>query len=618
MKRIDNTNLFIIAEKEIAFKNKSSKHPRSICPVCAQNRQHPDDPSVSWDLTLKVGYCHHCNSRFKIDNDPMNFENRYGRKVKNINNGAPQDMREHLLPIEPETLSYLECRGISKETAMKAGICSRQTWKGCSWIHWIAFPFYNEKGRVVNVQYKMADLEHKEFMFEPDAQLIPWNIRSIYEDNANEPLYVTEGMMDALALMECGYKCVISVPNGAGSKMSVFDHYRDYIEKKFDYIVFAGDTDERGYELAVNFTKYFSGMDVCRVSWDEADINAKDANEVLMFVGVDAVRRCISAAEMENDNNLKMALSNEAALDNLYHNGIPEGLGIGLEGFDEIVRFQEGNLLLVTGYPGSGKSTFVNYIVMSMYRLYGWKTLFFSPEKQPQEYHEAEMISIITGKSFGCDNMDEVEYVAAKNFLRDKIMFLSEDVSNPNYIISIAHRAVRCMGIKMLVVDPFVYLDLPLVSGASETQKIAEVLKKLMFATRKLNIFVILVAHPRKPSSEGPVEPSLYEVSGSANFYNFCDAGIIMERLKSGNNLVKITCGKARRPFNGSLGSCQLAYDVSCGRYASCIKNGNVFTTEYRGFNRDSWVLCKSPVRDATLPFVDLPSVDEYIDPGEQ
>lgn len=625
MKRIEKSNLFIVSENEIRFRNKTSKKARSVCPACGPMRDHPSDPSVAWDLESGIGYCHHCHARFKIDSNPDVFEHNYGA-YRRTDEAHPTDMRSHLLPLDTETVQYLAHRGISEEVAVAAGICSRRTWRGSSWLHWVAFPFYNERGRIVNVQYKLADIQQKEFMLEPGAQLIPWNIGCIYEDRGSEPLYVTEGMIDALALMQCGYKYVVSVPNGAGSNMSVFGHYRDVIERKFSYIVFAGDTDEKGQDLADNFTKYFSTKDVCLVMWDNADRCSKDADDVLMKHGADAVRSCVGDAEMEKSRFIKMAMSNEKELDSLYENGIPTGVGIQLEGFDDIIRFQEGNLMLVTGYPGSGKSTFVNYIVMSLLRIYQWKTLFFSPEKQPQHFHEAELVSIVTGKDFGRVNVPSEEYAAAKDFIRNRIMFIEEEVSDPDFIVALAHRAVRCMGIKVLVVDPFVYLDMPMAPGVSESQKIAEVLKKLIFTTRQLKIFVILVAHPRKPSGDGPAVPSLYEVSGSASFYNFCDSGIIMERLKSGDNLVKITCGKARRPYNGALGECQLAYDVTCGRYTPCIQDKGRYTTEYRSFDRRSWVMPSDDMPASAPGGVPVQgSIDfgdsvnsNYVDPGEQ
>ena len=134
MKQIKNSDLFIVSENEIEFKNKSSRNPRSTCPACRESREHPNDPSVSWNLTLGVGYCHHCHARFKIDNNPESFEVNYGRHSNK--NEQTQDIRSHLIPIDIDTITYLNDRHISEDTARAAGICSRQTWNGVMWIHW--------------------------------------------------------------------------------------------------------------------------------------------------------------------------------------------------------------------------------------------------------------------------------------------------------------------------------------------------------------------------------------------------------------------------------------------------------------------------------------------------
>ena len=622
MKHIENTSLYIISESEIKFKSHNGRRARSVCPVCKYNREHPEDPSVAWDLSSGVGYCHHCKMRFKIDNNPESFGN--GREIKQSNViddsrrtdvQRSKDYRTHLLPLDNNAIQYLENRGISAETAIEAGVCSRQVWRGTSWFPYVAFPFFDEN-KIVNVQYKAADLDHKSFFMETGGTLIPWNIRCIDEDKGWEPLYITEGMIDALALIQCGCSYVVSVPNGAECRMECFNKYRERIYRKFAYIVFAGDTDEQGLKLRDRVCEYFSEKDVVCVKWKSGGHVAKDADELLMTGGAAAVTDALRYAELNGGEYLSVSGAGDSGLERLFETGMPTGKGIDLRGFDDIVHFEEGNLLLVTGYPGSGKSTLVNYIVMRLMVMYKWKTLFFSPEKMPQKYHEAELVSLLCGKEFQ-KGMTKEEFCNARDRLSGNVVFIDEAVSTVEDIVRLARRSVRVYGIKVLVIDPFVYLSIPAIPGASETQKIAEMLKKLMLATREMHIVTILVAHPRKPSIDGPMEPSLYEVAGSANFYNFCDAGIIMERVKSGDNLVKITCGKARREFNGCLGECQLAYDSTCGRYSPCIKDHGVYTTEYAAFDRNPWFDMPDRVPGNLFGESEISS-GIYTDPGEQ
>ena len=581
--------MYIVRSEELEIKSRNGNRARSTCPVCSGTRGEPNDPSVALELSTGVGYCHHCGARFKIDDNPDNFDSRYG--VRRGRQNGCEEMKAQLLPADEETMSYMRQRGISEKTVRAACVCSRVEYRGGVEMHWAAFPFVVGHN-VVNVQYKLADMQQKQFFFEQGGMMVPWNADSMECGDGHGALYITEGMMDALALMECGVEHVVSVPNGAGSRLDCFDMFRDKIKKGYAYIVFAGDTDEQGLKLRENVRRYFNDMDVCSVKWKNGGTEAKDADEMLMQRGRDAVNACLSAARNEGDERLLITGSDDTDIDELFREGMPSGNGIGLEEFDKIVRFEPGNLLLVTGYPGSGKSSLVNFIVTRLLVMYGWRTMFFSPEKMPQKYHDAELISLMAGKKFDRTRMSQAEFNAAKNRLQGNIVHVIEEVSELKDIIVLAERAVRVNGIRVLVIDPFVYLSMPAIPGASETQKIAEMLKDIMLATRRLNLITILVAHPRKPQGDMSMEPSLYEVAGSANFYNFCDSGIIMERDRACSRNVKITCGKARREFLGRTGMVKLAFDSSCGRYALCVKSdGGTYSTEHYAFDRKSWAL---------------------------
>ena len=604
-------DLLIISADELNIKSRNGNHVRSTCPECSATRGNPGDPSLAVDLATGVGYCHHCGTRFKIDDDPL--RDVHGSTAVRRNDTDGGDMRRNLLPLDEETTAYLLHRGISADTARRAGVCSRVTFKGGMQMHWAAFPFAEGTG-VVNVQYKLADTQQKQFFFEPGGRLIPWNAQCIARGDGTTPLYITEGMVDALALMECGAEHVVSVPNGANSSMAAFDAYRTAIGSRFSHIVFAGDTDEQGLKLRRAVTEYFSDMDVCAVTWRHGGTTAKDADELLMSCGKDAVRACTERAVTCGDERMVVMGTDNDDIDRLFAQGMPLGNGIGLGGFDDIVHLEPGHMLLITGYPGAGKSSMVNFMVVRLLLMYGWRTVFFSPEKMPAAYHEAELISIIAGQPFDSARITRADFEAAKNILRGNIMHISDEVGELPDIVRLAERAVRLYSARVLVIDPFVYLSMPAVPGSSDTQKIAEMLKEIMLATRRLNIVVILVAHPRKPSAEGtPSTPSLYEVAGSANFYNFCDCGIIMERDMQHKEMVRITCGKARQKFLGQLGTVKVAYDDTCGRYAECLRDRNgAFTNQRAPFDRSFWHAGKESEYTAELDYYAADDDEDY------
>jgi len=84
----------------------------------------------------------------------------------------------------------------------------------------------------------------------------------------------------------------------------------------------------------------------------------------------------------------------------LYYNGKPEGYGVGLTQLDELIKWETGRLSLITGIPNFGKSEFVDFICVQLNRLHRWKTVYFSPENFPINYHLEKLISKITNKKF--------------------------------------------------------------------------------------------------------------------------------------------------------------------------------------------------------------------------
>ena len=61
--------------------------------------------------------------------------------------------------------------------------------------------------------------------------------------------------------------------------------------------------------------------------------------------------------------------------------------------------------------------------------------------------------------------------------------------------------------------------------------------------------------------------PSLYDVAGSANFYNQVDNGITVYR-DFGNDLTNIYVQKIKFRHIGELGEAQFKYNIQNGRYS--------------------------------------------------
>ncbi len=110
-------------------------------------------------------------------------------------------------------------RGISRSTLERVGATSGTTgMPGAGECEVIAFP-YRRAGAIVNVKYRA--LAEKAFKQQDGGELRFWNLDAALAAKS-EKVYITEGEMDALALLEAGIPEaeVISIPNGAPVRSS--------------------------------------------------------------------------------------------------------------------------------------------------------------------------------------------------------------------------------------------------------------------------------------------------------------------------------------------------------------------------------------------------------------
>ena len=81
---------------------------------------------------------------------------------------------------------------------------------------------------------------------------------------------------------------------------------------------------------------------------------------------------------------------------------------------------------------------------------------------------------------------------------------------------------------------------------------------------------VWFVAHPAKPPRDDSksYEPTLYDISGSANWVNKADLGIVVHRPDPATTTTEIHIRKVRFKSVGRLGKVSLRYDRATGRYS--------------------------------------------------
>jgi twinkle protein len=522
------------------MKSSDGRYLRFSCPVCGSKEGHQKRRDACINLETGYGHCFSgsCDAIFITRQKDEERQRQYeeemaGRRANRKKRATVYYNQVDLSSIStcdyPMAISsYLKQRHISPETAHNAhvGFCTRKSKEGKTEGQdtlFLAFLFY-EEGEVRNCQYKSLQ---KEFQFEPGCKVLPWNITAAL---GAETLIVTEGMMDALALMECGYQNVISVPNGAGTDLSVFDEYLDFELKGVRTILFAGDMDKAGIKLREQFIRKFHQYEVKVVEWVYHDDTLKDGNDMLIKYGKEGVAWCIEHAEEPPMEGILRLSDCEAQLDDYYQNGLPTGVSINLYGIDHLMHFELGRFIPFTGLPGSGKSTFVDNIVMRLCCQYDWRAAVFSPEKWPQARHYNEYISLITGKQAFQGSLRSRSYERAKRYLEDRIIHIESTPRNTIWnILRRARWLVTHYGVRQVVIDPFNYILLEGQKGEIESTIISRVVQQCVDFAHEMNVLVMLVAHPKKLSSDGVQKKlTLADIYGSMAFYNQADIGVVL------------------------------------------------------------------------------------------
>ena len=270
------------------------------------------------------------------------------------------------------------------------------------------------------------------------------------------------------------------------------------------------------------------------------------------------------------------------ALHELWRKGLPPGDKAGWPSVDKHYSVPEGFVTVITGWPGSGKSEFVDALAVNLMHQ-GWRTAYYSPENQPLELHAAKLLEKLIGKPFGhgpTERMEWDEIVPTLADMATRFTFarVPEDgaltaakiltVTEPWLFME---KFEGCK--KALVIDPWNELEHSRPRDLSETEYVSRTLQYVRTWARTRRVHVFIVAHPQKMRRDSvtgklPI-PTLDMISGSQHWWNKADFGITVYRdpAKPDSQEVEIHIQKVRFKHHGRPGLVILKYDKITGRY---------------------------------------------------
>lgn len=539
-----------------------------LCPKCSHTRKNKTDRCLS--LTIghdgAVWNCHNCEWTGGIR--PNDYRPQFQERRR-----EPVRITQQPARLPAEAIQWFATRGISEESLDHAGVGWSDQRKA------VAFPVRRPlESAMVNCKFRR--LPKDGFSQIKDGEKLYWLLDKLCIE-ASRDLYIVEGEIDALSFIEAGIPNVLSVPDGApktvgegdqhAKKFSFVPASHKWIEP-FERIIIATDGDGPGEALAEELARRYGKEKCWRIDWPEG---TKDANDFLIEHGKVALAEHCRRPRPWPVAGLFEVEDYAAEVMALFEGGRDNGISTGLASLDELYTVVPGQLAVVTGVPNHGKSEFIDQLMVNLARKQGWSFGLCSFENDPPN-HISKLVEKWIGLPFWPGptmRMTSWNVEKAMRELDEHFHFLRADGEEPqtvDWILQKARVLVMRYGIRGLVVDPHNEVEHRRPANMTETEYISLILSKLKRFAASHGVHVWYIAHPRilraeKGSNKVPV-PTLYDISGSANWANKADIGLVVHRGEE-QGTTEVYVRKCRFKWVGQQGVATLDYDKVIGRY---------------------------------------------------
>ena len=492
---------------------------QGVCPLCSSDRKPKNTKAkcASYDWERGLGTCHNCNTSFQL--------HTYQRKGASEKVYMRPETVEYKAP-SSKVVDWFLTRGITQKTLTDCNVSEGpefmpQTGKSENTIKFN----YMMGDQLINIKYRDG---RKNFKLFKGAEKVFFNINSLV---GYDSCVIVEGEMDVLALHEAGIKNAVSVPNGATlntNNLDYLDTCIDYFEDKTK-IILAVDADEAGNALKQELIRRLGAESCYLVDFDDC----KDANEYLIKHGAEKLRSAIHTCKQVPLEGVSTLKDVEDELKDFVRNGFKPGFQVGLENFDKIFSTYTGQFITVTGIPSSGKSDFVDQMVVGYNKNYQWKTAFASPENQPTYLHAHKLMRKVWQDMPSAEDIDTESWNRVADHVNDNFFFIDMDKYSLDAVLKKGAELVKRKGIKCLVIDPYNKVRDTNAKSDDVNRYTMDYLAKIEVFCRKYDVLCFIVAHPTKmyKGQDGKMEePTMYNIKGGGEWYDASYHGLLVHR----------------------------------------------------------------------------------------
>ncbi len=528
----------------------------TYCPYCKRTTRDTDTFAIN--RTTGAFNCKRgsCDARGNMITLARDFGFSLGRDIDEYYSPRRsfRDLRQYPKPtIKPAAVSYMESRGISKEITEMYRVTVRKDNEGV-----LVFLFYDDGGELQFIKYRNINPKPGQSKEYCERETKPILFGMDHCDPARETLVLTEGQIDSLSVAEAfgGNVNAVSVPTGAKGFTWV-PYCWDFLGKYETLVVF-GDHENGHITLLDEMKQRFHGTVMHVRPEDYKD--CKDANELLLEYGKDAVKAAVlSAVPVENKRIKKLSEVTRVDVSQM------EAVSTGLRTLDKIVGgFFFGQLIILTGERGLGKSTLGSQFCVQTVQ-HGYKTFLYSGELTDfyvQDWFDRQAAgsSHINSKqtaygyeTFSVDGscIENIHtWYNEKAYLYDN-QIVADDEDEGETLIQTIETAINQYGCRVILLDNLMTaMEDDLKSDIYRQQTVF--VRKLSNIAKSRNVLIILVVHPRKVIGNRSGRRN-DDVAGSANVTNLADVVMWYEETTENDSDADRLLRVSKNRLNGRI-----------------------------------------------------------------
>ena len=423
----------------------------------------------------------------------------------------------HTKKLDSKTTEYLKGRGFTEKIIKGFRIGEKDS-------DTVMLPYFKE-GVLTNVKYRSITTKKKMWQ-EKESEPTLFNRDAIN----GKDLVIVEGEYDCMTMAQYGISAV-SVPAGTNN-FEWLETEWEFLDK-FEEIILCLDNDPAGQE-ATRILAAKIGEHRCSIM----TLPHKDANECLQNdVPGEFIKACLDDAKPIKPETLVNPSYFSEKIKGLFSRGKELfGTETPWSKLDKILKgWRPSELTVWTGRNGSGKSTILNQVILSL-GLKEIRSCIYSGEMPPERYLRWAIVQQLRDSQPTPEQIDEaLQWMDGRLYILD----IRSGVT-PEKLSNDFEYAAKRYNVKHFIVDSLMKVSF---SGKEEYEAQKVFVDGLSNFAKKFDCHVHLVAHPRKGMSDTD-EPGKVDVKGTSHITDLADNVLVLFRVDEKTKEKLIAKGK--------------------------------------------------------------------------